>query len=402
MKIQSRIRTRERGAVLILTLAFAASLSALALSSFSTIEANFAISRQEADALRAELAAQSGLEYGRFRLALDEDWTGITGSGVEIAPGTMFTCVPTVAIGGSLGSLDLEVTGESGDGYRELQARLSPSGGNFEGDIALAMLGGDDYINGTDIYGDVLITDDLNRVWDWVYDGDGVGSYELGGPDPIEGSELLCSWVNGTIYKFTSTDYAGWPTDEVELDSAHQMPEWDLDVYLPENGASSADYEIFYNKTKFQCVTYWKPVIVINDPGKNLYVKNCRFYGGLVMWCPKDYDLRSGKRQTLKVKDSVIGSSCHPDNIGIIAPACEFQQISGAWSVANGFSMFHDIKNMRCFHHTGMAYVVNRVKRICSSEFFYDEYVHENLPPGIQLETQNSGYTYARLGENLD
>lgn len=405
MKIYRNSSGSQKGAVLILVMVFATGLSALAYSSFSSIEANFAIARQDADALRAELAAQSGLEYGQLRLSLDADWVGVGGSGIEFAPDSYFTCTPDVPSGQTVGTIDLQVTGEAGDGYRELSARMTPVGGDFIAGVALGMLGGDDDVTGTDIIGDVLITDAMNSVYDYKYDEDEVGYYELAGPDSIEGSELHCSWVNGTIYKFTNTDYAGWPADEVVLESAHMMPEWDLDVYLPiEDGGSgtSADYEYFYNTTKLFNKCYWKPVVVINDPGKNLYVKNCNFYGGLIMYCPKDYDLRDGARQTLKVKDSIIGSQCQSTNIGIIAPGSEFQQISGFWSSSYGFSLYHDVKNMRCFHQTGMAYVVNRVKRICSSEFIYDEYVYENLPPGITLENQMSGYSIASIGEDLD
>jgi hypothetical protein len=402
MKLYRNPSGSQRGAILILVMVFATGLVTLAYSSFSTIEASFRISEQDTDALQAELAAQSGLEYGRLRLGLDKGWPGIGGSGVEFAPDIYFTCTPDVPIGQTAGTIDLQVTGEAGDGYRELSARMTPVGGVFEAEVALGLLGGDDYIIGSDIVGDLLVTDAMSSVYDWVYDEDEEGSYVLAGPDSIEGTELNCSWVNGTIYKYTNIDYAGWPADEVVIDTPHMMPEWDLDVYLPENGASSSDYQIFYNKTKFQYKTYYKPVVVINDPGMNLYVKNCRFYGGLVMYCPKDYDLRNGPRQTLKVKNSMIGNRCQPLNIGIIAPGSELQQISGSWSTSYGFSIYHDIKRMRCFHQTGMAYVVNRVKLISSSEFIYDEYVYKNLPPGITLENEMSGYSIASIGEDLD
>lgn len=409
MKTYRNPHTGERGAILILAMLFTATLSALAYSSFSAVEANFAIARQDADALRAELAAQSGIEYGKFRLALDSDWEGTDANGIEYADGTVFTCVTGATQGGTVGSVDLDVTGESGDGYRELASRMTPYGGNWEGDIALALLGGDDDITGTYVCGDVLVTDAMNSVFDWQYDAEEVGSYALQGPDTIEGTDFHCSWVNGTVYKFTNKDYVGWPADEVVLDSAHLMPQWDLDVYLEENVANPNDYHFYYNTNKIQYKTFYKPVVVINPPGKNIFIKNSRLYGGLIVWSPKDYDLRQGPRQTLKVKDSVIGSPCIGTRIGAIAPASEFHQISTNSGCGNrystvieGFSMVNTVKDMRNTYHDGMLYVVNQVKRIRSTDFYYNEFIHENLPDGISLENSMSGYSIASMGENLD
>ena len=402
--------TGERGAILILSLIFGATLAALAFSSFATTESTLALARQDADALRAELAAQSGMTYGRMRLLLDADWDGTDG-GVEFIEGSTFSCEAGATPGGSSGSVDLEVTGESGDGYRALASRIAPNGGSFEGDVALALLGGDDYLTGVGIVGDVLVTDAMNAVYDWVYDEDEVGAYQLRGPDSIEGSDFHCSWINGTIYKFTNTDYAGWPADEVVLDTEHLMPQWDLDGYLPENGASSSDYEFITNKNKIQNKTYYKPVVVINPEGKNFYVKNCNLYGGIVVWCPKEWDPREdGARQTLKIKDSIIGGLCGGDNIGILAPGCELHQISGNEggcgqsysSLTFGFSMVQQVKDLRNYYHDGMLYVIDRVKKARSTDFVYDSYVYENLPPGIELENDMSGYTIASMGEDLD
>lgn len=409
MKPYRNPKSNERGAILILAMLFAATLSALAYSSFSAVEANFAIARQDADALRAELAAQSGIEYGQFRLAIDSDWLGTDGLAIEYSDDTSFTCNIGSILGGTIGTVELDVTGESGDGYRELSSRISPIGGNWEGEIALAMLGGDDDVNGAYVCGDVLVTDDLNQVYDWEYDEEEVGSYVLQGPDSIEGTVMHCSWVNGTVYKFTNTDYVGWPADEVVLDSPHMMPQWDLDGYLEENVENPCNYHFYYNTNKIQYKTFYKPVVVINPPGKNIFIKDSRLYGGLIVWCPKDYDLRQGPRQTLKVKDSVIGSHCIGTRIGAIAPACEFHQIStnsgcGQYysTLITGFSMVNLVKDMRNCYHEGMLYVVNRIKRIRSSDFYYNSYIYENLPDGITLENSMSGYTIASIGEDLD
>ena len=409
MKTYRNPHTGERGATLILAMLFAATLSALAYSSFSAVEANFAIARQDADALRAELAAQSGIEYGKFRLALDSDWEGTDANGIEYADGTTFTCVTDATQGGTVGSVDLDVTGESGDGYREFASRMTPYGGNWEGDIALALLGGDDDITGAYVCGDVLVTDAMNSVFDWQYDEEETGSYALQGPETIEGTDFQCSWINGTVYKFTNKDYVGWPADEVVLDSAHMMPQWDLDLYLEENVSNPDDYHFYYDTNKIQYKTFYKPVVVINPEGKNIFIKHSRLYGGLIVWSPKDYDLRQGPRQTLKVKDSVIGSHCIGTRIGAIAPACEFHQISANSGSGNfysteiqGFSMVNTIKDMRNLYHEGLLYVVNRVKRIRSTHFYYNSYIYENLPDGINLENNMSGYSIASLGENLD
>lgn len=404
MKRYQPHRKGEQGAILIIAVIFATALASLAYSSFTTVEANMQISRHEADALRAELAAQSGLAFGMRQLSADPDWEG-TDYAIEFAPGASFECVTGEVDGGASGSIGLGVTAEAGDGYRELGAELTPNGGSFEGEVALAMLGGDDDLMGVEIYGDVLITDMENMVFDWTCDGDDICGYELAGPDFINGSDLHCSYVDGTIWKFTNEDYAGWPANEVVIDTPHMMPEWNLDEYI-ESGSgggcgsygSSGDYIVYRNVTKIQNRNFYKPVVIINDPGKNIYIKNCKMWSGLVVWCPSDYDLRSGPRQTLKVKNSVLGSHCRPETIGVIAPACEFQQISGcSWSY--GFSFLGEVKKMQNMYMEGMVYVVNRVKQIKYSEFTYDEYIYENLPPGINLENDFSGYTIARMGE---
>ena len=54
------------------------------------------------------------------------------------------------------------------------------------------------------------------------------------------------------------------------------------------------------------------------------------------------------------------------------------------------------------FGNDGMLYVIDRVKKARSTDFVYDSYVYENLPPGIELENDMSGYTIASMGEDLD
>ena len=409
MRAYRNARAGERGATLILAILFAATLSALAYSSLSAVEANFAIARQNVDSLRADLAAQSGVEYGRLRLTMDSDWEGTDGSWVEYAENTAFACVANATQGATAGSVDLDVTGESGDGHRELSSRMTPMGSNWEGEVALALLGADDTVTGASVYGDVLVTDAMNSVFDWQYDSEEIGSYALQGPDKIEGTDLHCSWVNGTVYKFTDKNYANWPADEIVLNSAHVMPQWDLDVYLEENVSNPNDYHFYYNTNKIQYKTFYKPVVVINPPGKNIFIKDSRLYGGLIVWSPKDYDLRQGPRQTLKVKDSVIGSQCIGMRIGAIAPASQFHQIStsSGWgncysTVIHGFSMVNTIKDMRNARHDGVLYVVNRVKRIRSTDFYYNAFISENPPDGISLENRMSGYSIASMGESLD
>jgi len=380
---------------MILTLLFATGMTALAYSSFASTEANFAIARQETDALRAELAAASALSYGKRQLSMDSDWPGTGNSMIEYAPDHYFS-VTAATVAGGAGALEMACSGESGDGFRELSAELTPQGGNFQAEVALAMLGADDHLQGSEIYGDVLVTDAMSCVYDWRRDANGDGAFYLEGPDSIEGSGLHCSTIYGNLYKFTDYDFCGWPTNEIEIDTPHSGPEWDLDVYCDPD-----KYTIMYNVKKLSYETHYKPVVIVNSTCvPQVYIKNCNLYGGLVVWCPNDYDLRDGSRNRLKYKNSVIGSHCQPYNIGIIAPACEIQQIGNAsWSY--GFSFVNNIKKMQCMHMEGMLYVVNRIKQMKWTEIEYSSYVNDNLPPGIELDTNSSGYSISSIGESL-
>jgi hypothetical protein len=403
MKIRNKGRGNQSGAILIIAMIFATALLSLAYSSHSATDSKLAVIRYNADALQAELAAQSGIEYGRHRLAMDSNWTGSEDLAIEFADQVFFTVEAErehhgeeEGEGSQSGEIELEVEGDAGDGHSELEAKLAPIGGENFADIVLVLLGGEDYFTGVEIEGDILLTDQEEMVMDYGYDQNLIGGWTLGGPSEINGTEFHCSSVDGTIYKFTDTDYAGWPASEVITNQPHKMPSWDLDVYL-----NPSEYRIFDGVTKVQYQNFWEPCVFILEPGQNLFIKNCNFWGGMVVWCPKDYDLRSGFRNRLKIKNSTIGSTCTPVNIGIIAPACEIMNIGGA-SSTHGFSFVNEVKNFRCMHVSGQLVVVDRVKKARWSDFYYDSQVAENPPPGVLLNSSLAGLGIARIGEHLE
>jgi hypothetical protein len=405
MKIKNQGKGNQSGAIMIVAMLFATALLSLAYSSHSATDSKLAVVRYNADALQAELAAQSGIEYGRHRLAMDSDWTGNEYLAIEYSEGVYFTVEAereheehgeSEGEGNESGEVELEVEGDAGDGHSELEAKLSPIGGENFADLVLVLLGGEDYFTGVEIEGDILVTDEMDKVMDYGYDQNLVGGWSLGGPSEINGTEFHCSSVDGTIYKFTDTDYADWPASEVITDQPHMMPSWDLDVYL-----NSPEYRVFDGVTKVQYQNFWEPCVFILEPGQNLYLKNCNFWGGIVVWSPKDHDLRSGFRNRLKIKNSVIGSTCTPENIGIIAPACEVMNIGGA-SSTHGFSFVNEVKNFRCMHVVGQLVVVDRVKQARWSDFIYDSQVADNPPPGVVLNRSMAGLTISRMGEHLE
>lgn len=69
-------RGRQRGSVLLLVVMLMSVLFAVSVSMTTSTQDQIEIQVDGSDALKASLAAESGLEYAQRRLLLDPSWTG--------------------------------------------------------------------------------------------------------------------------------------------------------------------------------------------------------------------------------------------------------------------------------------------------------------------------------------
>ncbi|MCP4092602.1 MAG: hypothetical protein GY747_04055 [Planctomycetes bacterium] len=382
------------------------SLLAAATASYSgTLEDVVDVQRDEASALRAEFAAESGLEYAQRRLMLNPAWTGTGVDGVTLSDGMthfMIAAAPDEASSFGENVHTLEIDGDYGDS----SARLGSSVRVFMGEsatseLALIFLGENFKQRHGMVYGDILVTDRANKVNDWVYDAEGNGSYQSGGADADGTTIFVCTGVDGTVYKYRGDmdDYQ-WLGDEVVITENTQAPAWDLDQYLVEGPG----LRIYDGVTKLTNEYVEETAVFILEPDQKLVLKGCTMAGGVVVYCPKDYDPRSGYRNIVMLKNGTCiggGDGGVEDHIGLIAPGARLQNdANGTWMC--GFHFVNEIGNFKYADIWGQLVILNRCQNLNDCEVSYYAPVAENRPSAISFGMTGAYTDMMEVFENFN
>lgn len=381
-------RGKQQGTVLLLVILISGLLATLTASYSGTLEDRMDVQRDEASALRAEFAAESGLEYAQRRLLLDSGWTGTGESGITLSDGMTYFMIEAAADPDSPYGANvhaLAVDGQYGDSRAQLGSAVQVFAGEAgTSELALIFLGEDFKQTHGMVYGDVLITDRAAKVDDWIFDAEGVGGYQQGGAQNDGSTQFVCTGVDGTLYKYRDDvgDYQ-WLGTETVITENSLAPAWDLEEFLvPGEGKI-----IFDGVTRLNWEYYEETAVFILEPGQKLTLNGCTFAGGVVVYCPKDYDLRQGYRNMVMLKNNTCiggGDGGVEPNIGLIAPGGKLKNDGhGAWMC--GFHFVNEVGNFKFADILGQMVILNDCQNLNDCEVTYYAPAAENRPPSIDF-----------------
>jgi hypothetical protein len=374
MKIPHHRKSSGRnGFALILVLLITSALAYLSLSSFSSIESKVAIQRQQTDSVRAELAAQAGIEHAKMMILANQSWAG-TDDWVNLGTST-FQVTTTVA--GE--NIEVAVEGRSGDGKRVLTMEYQVRGAESEMEgVGCWILTSNIDMSKCHFNTNLFVADQAGAVYDYKLDELGNQIWTLN-TDNLGSTLISNTMVNHTAYQFSESDWFKGSYNKVIMDDPFYMPSWNLDSYL----IPGSDRIILYGVEELSEVNFQDTVVVVLDPGDTFNVNDCNLHGGLVVYVEPDWDLRSGKRNTVSIDKSLIGSPSSP-GIGVIAPACEVKG-GGDHINIHGWSFWNSVDDMDKGHVNGALIIVNQVDDLDSFNMHGHPQVIANPPEGIQF-----------------
>lgn len=383
-------RSTEAGGILLIVLALMGLLSITAISFAGSAEDGIQIQRDGHESLRAEFAAETGLDFALRRMQIAPRWTGTPEEGMTLPDGSVVhveVLSDDFANGGN--AVSLRISGESGQGLVRLGAELDVDtglGGNA--DVAMAVLGNEFYMRDGIVRGDVLLTDAVNKLSMWNWDTE---QWEIGGYGEMEGYEFDDAIVDGEVFKYSTEVYnVGAP--EHRISAPVRAPKIDLDSYaVPGPGKV-----IYYGENNLKNVSHNETVVFVLNENHTISLDNCYFPGGVVVHCPKDYDTLGMYRNKILVKHgTLIGGGdggVHP-HIGLIAPGCEVQFTHEGCAFLNqdhsdieGFNVWNEVFLVRNGRIKGQLIVLNEVTHMRNSEIIFDPVVAANIPYGITFD----------------
>jgi len=398
--------------VLLLTLLVTGVVILFAASMSASVRTQLALTRDEAESLRAEMASESGLEFARRQLALDPAWKGTSGEGVTLAGGSSFVVAMKSVedVGGGVTEASCSVTGHSGEGVHRFGTvlRVSPStGGAYP--YALLFLGQNVKMSDGQVNGDLLLADKAYKVNDWLFDSYGDGYYaDSHGPDEDGDKDLGGTEVDGTVYKYRD-DVGDYQTTgkEVLIESNTNMPSWDLDELAqpgPGKVILTNPHNVGNKAWNLDGQTFEETVVINLLNKQTVTLTNCTFKGGLVVLCPDTYDFRSGSRNLVHLKKGTTiggGSKGAAPNIGLIAPGGNLKNETNP-NVISGFSLVNEVDLFRNSTINGQLVILNDCKDMRKCTFNYDADVVENLPPWFGYRAPASTTEILSLYEDFE
>lgn len=385
---------QNSGFVLVLALVATVAVAFLALSSFGSVEAKMAIQRQEADGMQADLAAQAGLAHAKIMLINDPYWEG-TDEWIEIGQSRFNIETELVENQNTTGvQVSVKAEGRNGDGKRVLQMDIIVSDGGSMGDVGAVFLSSDLQLRHGHINGNVLIPDAVGAIEDYTVDEFG-NSYWSPNTDPLGALDFQAFVVNHESHQFTETEYFnGSPTIVVEEDS-YKMPAWNLDTYLED-----VENNIVLNGvTSLSGMNTDSTVVVVLEEGQTLTIDDCQLHGGLVVYSPSDWDLRSGARNDVIVNGSNIGTGSAP-HIGLMAPTASVTGIDSGTNF-HGLCFWNSINDLDRAHISGALVVVNEVVNCTKLVMNQHPPTMGNMPDGISFVGNEPGLDFLDSGEYI-
>lgn len=398
-----RLRGND-GSILMATLFVTGFLAFLSVSYGASVRSQLTLFRLEKDALAAELATHSALQYTARQLALDSNWQGTRGESIQFGEEGMAFEVVRDDEGGplSLGMPQISVvlTGSQGNAVRRLEASFDLETPNPVVGSTLFLLGGGpvdlDYV---DIEGDAVLADaaDSSETYREGADGNGVFTVQ----SPHSAFQLDNVDVSGRLIKANPlADYSGVSTNLVGLEVLHsepfKMPRWSLEQYL-EPGPDLLLYSTA--PPALSNLVFEETVVLTLDPGQSIDIQNVEFRGGLVVYINPKTDLTALDRDyEVRFNGSVVGGGQqgkHP-SIGMIAPGAHVEADN---TVFNGFNFWNSASNLDSVTVNGQLTVVNRFENVNDVTMSFDRRLLHNLPGGIGNDGSHSGLDLIELRE---
>lgn len=369
-----------------IALLFTSFVAMLATSFGSSARTQMAVERDEGASVRAELAAQAGLDFARRQLYLDPVWNGVPEPGIALDGATSFlvTRLPGEVSAVAPTTVELVAEGRSATARFRLESEIHVVPGDELRTKVLAPLGEEVDVKYADIHGDISVPDKLGVVWDWNprLNG-GAGGWEPGGPDELEEFDFETTTLEGVLYKYTNTVYLGGAAERITTKPL-RMPAWNLDPYL----TPGPDRVILDGPESIQNQVFEQTVVIRPCPRRSwLLLDDNEFRGGLVVWAAADTDLRSVRPLEIRMQhQNRFGGGTrgiHP-HIGLIAPTAEVRNISGLGQTYRGFNFWNEAEQDNWMDLYGQLVVVNEVEHIMHANLVFDPDVVANPPPGIQ------------------
>ncbi len=389
---------RQRGSALLLALLLCGIVAGLASAAGFSSRLQTGTARDVREELQADLAAQSGFEFAQRQLVLDPRWRGTGQESITLPLGGSFV----VDARPVFDNHEIAVSGSAGGGHSRLAVDVAVDAGNSISDKALVFLGDELSLRDVHVNGDLILADALGVVMDWQVDAFG-GDWVLGGPEELTPFSLVHAVLNDELFKYTDTQYTPSGAREKRTYGPVYMPAWDLDGYL----IPGDDKVIINGGGSVANQTFTKTVVFHLGEGETLSLEGCVFTEGVVVWAPRDWDLRSGDRNEVQLKNCMVGNAADP-HVGLLAPACTVKRVdSGNWksftpntgSAVHGFSFIRGAVGLSDMLFLGQLVVVQKLVGLEKSDIIYHNQVAENLPGGIEVVNPSGKVRVGQLAE---
>lgn len=377
-------------------------LLAVSVSMTASSQDQIEIQVDGSDALKAALAAESGLEYAQRRLLLQPNWAGTGANGYDLPDGSRFVIAANFVENSSFGTdvHELLVDGFHGEGKAKMGGGLRVfAGDGGTSSLALIVLAEDFTMAHGMVYGDVLLVDRAEKCDDWMFTSEGEGYYaESHGPAADGAKEFICTGVDGTVFKYRDDleDYQ-WLGPEVVITDNTVMPSWDLNEFQ-EPGPGKIQLVNPHNMGneiwKLNGLTYEQTVVITLTNNQTVTLTNCHFNGGLVVVSPFAEDAREGNSNLVHVKKGTTiggGTGGAYPHLGLIAPGGKLKSDNDS-SELIGFTLVKDVDLFKFAEIRGQMVILNDCKNLRDCEITYLPEVGENLPPCFSFGSPG-GYT---------